>query len=114
MWFATHIYISVFKISINLFLIFNYVKTVNLNAGRQRKMFNKLILLLIILVDTMVFLISPTIFSVLSVNYSKAMWDLFCWCGEVKRHVLIFYTIIYYHYAEYTDELQLDDLQVAG
>jgi hypothetical protein len=28
--------------------------------------------------------------------------------------VLIFYTIIYYHYAEYTDELQLDDLQVAG
>jgi hypothetical protein len=30
------------------------------------------------------------------------------------NHVLIFYTIIYNHYAEYTDELQLDDLQVAG
>jgi hypothetical protein len=28
--------------------------------------------------------------------------------------VLIFYAIIYYHYAEYTDDLQLDDLQVAG
>jgi hypothetical protein len=27
---------------------------------------------------------------------------------------MIFYTIIYYHYAEYTDDLQLDDLQVAG
>jgi hypothetical protein len=38
------------------------------------------------------------------------MWD-FC---EVENHVLTFYTIIYYHYAEYTDELQLDDLQVAG
>jgi hypothetical protein len=30
------------------------------------------------------------------------------------NHVLIFYAIIYYHYAEYTDELQFDDLQVAG
>jgi hypothetical protein len=30
------------------------------------------------------------------------------------NHVLIFYTIIYYHYVEYTDELQLGDLQVAG
>jgi hypothetical protein len=30
------------------------------------------------------------------------------------NHVLIFYPIIYYRYAEYTDELQLDDLQVAG
>jgi hypothetical protein len=27
---------------------------------------------------------------------------------------LFFYAIIYYHYAEYTDELQLDDMQVAG
>jgi hypothetical protein len=33
---------------------------------------------------------------------------------EGDDHVLIFYAIIYYHYAEYTDELQLDDLQVAG
>jgi hypothetical protein len=39
---------------------------------------------------------------------------LFCRCGEVERHVLIFYAIIHYHYAEYTDELQLDDLQIAG
>jgi hypothetical protein len=30
------------------------------------------------------------------------------------NHVLIFCTGIYCHYAEYTDELQLDDLQVAG
>jgi hypothetical protein len=39
-------------------------------------------------------------------------------CGIVDvwrdNHVLIFYAIIYCHYAEYTDELQLDDLQVAG
>jgi hypothetical protein len=27
---------------------------------------------------------------------------------------IVFYAIIYCHYAEYTDELQLDDLQVAG
>jgi hypothetical protein len=32
----------------------------------------------------------------------------------VENHVLIFYTIIYHHYAEYTDELQLEELQVAG
>jgi hypothetical protein len=32
----------------------------------------------------------------------------------VERHVLIFYAIIYFHYVEYTDELQLDDSQVAG
>jgi hypothetical protein len=30
------------------------------------------------------------------------------------NHVLIFYTVIYCHYAEHTDELQLDDLPVAG
>jgi hypothetical protein len=30
------------------------------------------------------------------------------------NHVLIFCTVIYCHYAEYTDELQLDDLPVAG
>jgi hypothetical protein len=39
-------------------------------------------------------------------------------CGIVDvwwdNHVLIFYPIIYYRYAEYTDELQLDDLPVAG
>jgi hypothetical protein len=29
------------------------------------------------------------------------------------NHVLIFYAIIYFHYAEYTDELLLDDLPVA-
>jgi hypothetical protein len=33
---------------------------------------------------------------------------------EETTTCLIFYTIIYYHYAEYTDELQLDDLPVAG
>jgi hypothetical protein len=40
------------------------------------------------------------------------LWD----CVDVLRdnHVLIFYTIIYYRYTEHTDELQLDDLQVAG
>jgi hypothetical protein len=41
-----------------------------------------------------------------------------CVCGIVDvwwdNHVLIFYAIIYYHYAEYTHELQLDDLQVGG
>jgi hypothetical protein len=34
------------------------------------------------------------------------------WWSE--DHVLNFYAIIYFHYAEYTDELQLDELQVAG
>jgi hypothetical protein len=34
--------------------------------------------------------------------------------GEVTTTYLFFYAIIYFHYAEYTDELQLDDLPVAG
>jgi hypothetical protein len=33
---------------------------------------------------------------------------------EEDNHVLIFYTVIYCHYAEHTDELQLDDLQVVA
>jgi hypothetical protein len=39
-------------------------------------------------------------------------------CGIVDvwrdNHVLIFYAFIYYRYAECTDELQLDDLQIGG
>jgi hypothetical protein len=45
------------------------------------------------------------------VNKSFHLWVVDV--GE-DDHVLIFYTVIYCHYAEYTDELQLDDLQVAG
>jgi hypothetical protein len=43
-------------------------------------------------------------------------WKMYCGVVDVwsDNHVLIFYTIIYCHYAEHTDELQLDDLQVAG
>jgi hypothetical protein len=43
--------------------------------------------------------------------------QLICGCVDVgwrDNHVLIFCTVIYCHYAEYTDELQLDDLPVTG
>jgi hypothetical protein len=45
------------------------------------------------------------------VTSGSPMWDVDV--GS-DNHVLIFCTVIYCHYAEYTDELQLDDLQVAG
>jgi hypothetical protein len=51
---------------------------------------------------------------VLSCPYSafassgSPMWDFTrCWSDD---HVLIFYTVIYCHYAEHTDKLQLGDL----
>jgi hypothetical protein len=34
--------------------------------------------------------------------------------GRRDDHVLIFYTNIYCHYTEYMNELQLEDVQVAG
>jgi hypothetical protein len=56
------------------------------------------------------------IFLLLFSNGNIYLWDLFSMFVVKWRdnHVLIFYTIIYYRYAEYTDELQLDDLPVAG
>jgi hypothetical protein len=72
MWFATHRYgISVFKLNIKLFLIIQFFKITILNAARKWTRFNKLVLILIILLVTIFFLIIPTIFSILSVHYSK-------------------------------------------
>jgi hypothetical protein len=62
-----------------------------------------------------------TLFCVLVASRTESihLWDLSITDvalvdGWRDNHVLIFYTIIYYRYTEHTDELQLDDLQVAG
>jgi hypothetical protein len=48
-------------------------------------------------------------------HFTFTLWGYFVDVVKWRdNHVLIFYAIIYYHYVEYTDELQLDDLQVAG
>jgi hypothetical protein len=53
-------------------------------------------------------------------KYYSRLWDLCLsemWVfvdGWRDNHVLIFYTNMYYLYTEHTDELQLEDLQVAG
>jgi hypothetical protein len=43
-----------------------------------------------------------------------SMFDVALVDGWRDNHELIFYTNIYYRYTEHTNELQLEDLQVAG
>jgi hypothetical protein len=42
------------------------------------------------------------------------LWDFDVDVVKWRDTYLFFYAIIYFRYAEYTDELQLDDLPVAG
>jgi hypothetical protein len=48
----------------------------------------------------------------------QLVWGRRIGCGIVDaggdNHVLIFYTVIYCHYAEHSDELQLDDNGLAA